>query len=759
MSKMRANLFAALPFRKKLTLLTGSSVALALLMACLGLFAFHYQTDQRFADQRHTQLASVIASNVGPAVFFNDRDVAFETLSSAKVIEDVRMVEVVSDDGQVFAQYKRALAQSGVFGGQSQNFERDIVIDGEKIGVLRMEVAQRSLLDILAETWGGIVGLLLLCLALTTMVSRLFSRLAFRPIQRLVGAMQKIARSSDFATRLPTEVDTDFAIISSSFNAMLAEIDRGNSQLQRTANELREARDEAQEANAAKSQFLANMSHELRTPLNAILGYAEVLKEELEAQGSEQSLEDVQWIHSSAQQLLGLINGILDLSKIEAGKMELDRHDFQIPALITEVGKMIEPLAAQKGNSLSVHVSPDLGKAFTDSFKLRQVLLNLGSNACKFTEQGQIMIAARASGDHVTISVSDTGIGMAADTIERLFQPFSQADTSTTRRFGGTGLGLAITRRFVDLLGGEIEVSSEAGMGSTFTFSVPLRAGEADRGLATEGGEGGVVSDRQAVAADVAGPHERDKPLALAIDDEPSSTQLMTRIAEQSGYDVLLATDGASGLDLMRKAKPDLVLLDLLMPHCDGWEVLAAAERDPVLSKIPVVVVSVSDEKRKTYDAGASDHLIKPISSQQVKEVLEQYAQRRCGKVLLVENDRATASLYARGLEQMGYEVEIAYDGASAFATLQSGDYETVVTDLEMVGASGFELIEKIRALPSESRPFVYVLTGLALEETQTEAIDRHVERIFKKNGLSPRQLAMEITARGDRQEPSTRVA
>ena len=755
MTSSPVGLISRLPFRAKLTLLTGSSVALALLLACVGLFGLQYKTDRELAKQRHTQLASVIASNAGPAVLFGDREVALETLSSAHVIEDVLLVEVVLSDGEVFSQYLRPLPDTPLQSVHKELFERDILIDGEKVGSLRMLVAHGTLFDIIAETWGAILGLFLLCLALATLVSRALNQMAFRPIEQLVAAMRSIEKTGSFAMRLPPERDRDFAVISTSFNSMLSVIERSSEALKKNANDLREARDEAEQASTAKSQFLANMSHELRTPLNAILGYAEVLREELDANGSEQSLEDVQWIHTSAQQLLELINGILDLSKIEAGKMELDCHDFKIGDLVAEVGKMLEPLAMQKGNRVTVHVAKDLGKARTDSVKLRQALLNLGSNACKFTEDGQIMIAARRAGEDVAITVSDTGIGMSEDTIARLFEPFSQADTSTTRRFGGTGLGLAITQRFAELLNGRIEVDSQEGIGSSFTLTIPLFV-EASEGRQESGAAVATPS-----STNLAGSVARDsqKPLALVIDDEPSATQLITRIAEQAGYQVITAEDGATGLSLMRQHHPSLVLLDLSMPHCDGWEVLAKVEKDAELSKIPVVVVSVSDEERRTYDAGASDHLTKPISSQQIKEVLDQYAQRRSGRVLLVENDPATAALYSRGLQQMGYDVAVVYDGAAAFGLLQGEDFEIVVTDLDMAGSSGFELIENISQIPHAKRPSVFVVTGLSLEEAQSDRLEEQVVRIFAKNGLSPRRLAMEVADRCVPAHPSQKVA
>ncbi|HXY70480.1 MAG TPA: GAF domain-containing protein [Gemmatimonadales bacterium] len=385
--------------------------------------------------------------------------------------------------------------------------------------------------------------------------------------------------------------------------------------------ELLLARREAEAANSAKSQFLASMSHELRTPLNAIIGYSEMLQEEVADLGQTALAPDLEKIHTAGRHLLALINDILDLSKIEAGKLELYLEPFDVATVIREVATTVAPLVEKNGNRLAVECPDAIGMMHSDLTRTRQVLLNLLSNACKFTREGTITLAAErerpgdASGDWLVFRVSDTGIGMTAEQLAKLFEVFTQADASTARHYGGTGLGLAITRRFCRMMGGDVNVASTAGRGSTFTVRLPASPGETRR-----------EAPAGAAAAPEAGTAEpAPSGTLLVIDDDPEARALMRRFLGKEGFRIVEAPDGASGIRLARELKPAVITLDVLMPGMDGWAVLGALKEDPELAAIPVILATIVDEEHLGFALGAAEYLTKPIDRDRLIAVLDRY--------------------------------------------------------------------------------------------------------------------------------------
>ena len=357
-------------------------------------------------------------------------------------------------------------------------------------------------------------------------------------------------------------------------------------ELRRHNLELEQARELSEVANQTKSQFLANISHELRTPLNAIIGYSEILQEDAAESSQEQLVPDLKKIEGAGRHLLGLINDILDLSKVEAGKMEIFIEEVEISSLLGEVGAIIRPLVAKNGNRLEVHVANDIGSMRTDRTKLKQCLLNVLSNGSKFTQNGKLTLAVeRADRAMIQIAISDTGIGMSEEQLGRLFQAFSQADASTTKKFGGTGLGLAITKHFCRLLGGDISVESRVGEGSTFTIVIPDRAAESERSE--------VSIDPQGATLDVIDGSESSITV-LIVDDDAASRDLLTTNLRREGYQTVQARGGDEALELALKLRPDAITLDVLMPKTDGWAVLSALKANPELRDIPVIMVTVA---------------------------------------------------------------------------------------------------------------------------------------------------------------------
>ena len=392
--------------------------------------------------------------------------------------------------------------------------------------------------------------------------------------------------------------------------------------------ELATARDAADEANRTKSSFLANMSHELRTPLNAIIGYSEILQEDAADKDDKAAIDDLQKIESAGRHLLGLINNILDLSKIEAGKMDVFIEAVDIQALVKEVLSIVKPLADKSENVIEVICPADIGSFRSDQTKVKQCLLNLMSNANKFTSKGTLTLTvAREGGSRVCFRVSDTGVGMTKEQLGRLFQAFSQADASTTKRFGGTGLGLAITKHFCTMLGGDVTVESTPGKGSTFTIWLP------DQGVAPA-----------AVESPAPAPAAADgRATVLVVDDDASVRGLLAKTLEKEGYRVIAAGNGVEALALAREHRPQAITLDVMMPQMDGWGALKELKADAELRDIPVIMVTVLNERGMAIPLGAADFVTKPVDRQRLTAILREHCANPSGaSILVVEDDLPT---------------------------------------------------------------------------------------------------------------------
>jgi signal transduction histidine kinase/DNA-binding response OmpR family regulator len=496
--------------------------------------------------------------------------------------------------------------------------------------------------------------------------------------------------------------------------------------------ELQEANRRLQEASRHKSEFLANMSHELRTPLNAIIGFTRLVMRRTREVLPEKQYENLEKILISSDHLLQLINGILDLSKIEAGRMEVRPTAVDLHQLVGSCLRTVEPLVKSDRLQLVVDLPDELPVLLTDEEKLTQILINLLSNAIKFTEAGTVTISARCRGDTISIAVSDTGIGIAQEALELIFEEFRQIDSSSTRRYGGTGLGLSITRHFARLLQGEVGVQSVVGAGSTFTVTIPIRyrvavVTHADGAPAPEG-----VFDNH--------------PVVLVIDDDPDVVYLFQENLTEAGYRVVGALSAEEGVRKARELKPFAITLDIIMPGTDGWAVLRQIKADPATRDIPVLVVSVVDHKDRGYQLGAFDYLLKPLERDAILAALARI-QRTRGLILVVDDDPTVADLVRQLLEGEPYQITAAADGVHALELIQGLQPDVVLLDLLMPAMNGFELIDRMKADPQLRQIPVLVLTAKDLTLAERSALEQDTRGVIEKLGLSREMLVGELTA------------
>lgn len=512
----------------------------------------------------------------------------------------------------------------------------------------------------------------------------------------------------------------------------------------RAEEEVAKAKETAEAANRTKSLFLANMSHELRTPLNAILGYSEMLQEEAMDQGLEGFLPDLQRIHVSGKHLLSLINDILDLSKIEAGKMDLYLETFSVPKLIEEVVQTIQPLVNTNSNTLTVICPPNLGTMHADMTKTRQSLFNLLSNAAKFTKQGAISLEASRETmedrEWIWFRVADTGIGMTPEQLVKLFQTFSQADTSTTRKFGGSGLGLALTRRFCQLMGGDVTVNSVSGASSTFTIKLPAIVQDLDHS------DPPVASSVESVSI-----HENDpQPLIgrsiLVIDDDASQRDLMRRFLMAEGFAVQTASDGEEGMRLARRLRPLAITLDVMMPGIDGWTMLSQLKADAALRGIPVIMLTMVDDKKRGYALGAANYMTKPVDRKGLSEILRKYScsSPPCS-ALVVDDDESTRKMIRAVLERAGWAVMEAENGKVALERVAEDCPALIILDLVMPEMDGIEFACELHKHKDWSSIPIVVLTSKDLTQEDLHRLNGNVHAVLDKRGRPREELMRQV--------------
>jgi signal transduction histidine kinase/DNA-binding response OmpR family regulator len=620
-----------------------------------------------------------------------------------------RVVELIHG-GQVDDAMEMQLKEARPLASRLERLTNELVNKAEADVVADIEASDEAY----RRSREFVIGFAVAACVLALILGRTISLSLIGPIREIDMRLNEIA-SGDFTQRVTVGNRDELGALAANVN--------------RTSEQLGDLYRQLELASEHKSAFLASMSHELRTPLNAIIGYSEMLHETAQDEGQDEFLPDLVKIRDAGRHLLGLINDILDLSKIEAGKMDLYLEEVDLAGLIQEVRSIVEPLAAANANRFEIALPAAVGTLYTDRTKLKQGLLNLLSNAGKFTRDGRITLEVRPAPDEISFAVSDTGIGMTVEQQGRLFQAFSQADSSTSRQYGGTGLGLAITKRFCELLGGNIAAESTPGHGSTFTITLPNRS-------------------RVAPAATTLPDGAEHAPLVMIVDDDPNARDLLGTTVRREGYRVIEATDGDTALALAREWHPDVITLDVLMPRMDGWAVLTAFKSDPELCEIPVIIVTVLADRGIAVSLGAAEFLTKPVDRTRLAVTIRQHVYGS-GVVLVVDDEAESRQIARRHLDRLGWDVAEAEDGAGALSWLsQNPRPAMILLDLLMPGMNGFAFLEEI-ARDAEWREIpIVILTAMPLGVAERELLAGRTREVIAKGADDLTQALRQVSLR-----------
>jgi signal transduction histidine kinase/DNA-binding response OmpR family regulator len=751
---------------KKLTWTNMLVSGAALLLACSAFFAYDFYTFRASMVRNLSLEAEIIGSNTVSALLFDDPQSASKTLSALAISPSVMNAAIYQPSGQLFATYARTSGEAppslrDLPTGQTAThwFENNqiilvdsIVWDGKNVGFVSIRSDLQAINTRLRSYTLITAIVLLISLVVALLISEVSQRVISKPIVQLAEIARTISHEKSYSIRAVTTANRDeVSTLIDSFNEMLNQIQQRDTALVRAQDELEKRVEERTEQLAAankelelrnrevehatqlKSKFLASMSHELRTPLNAIVGFSDLLGEQAPGQLNPKQLRFVQHIKQGSTHLLQLINDILDLSKIEAGQLEFRYEDFEIKDALPEVLSTIRPLAMAK--NITVNESSTAGLfIYADRVRFKQVLYNLLSNAVKFTPNGgRVDIKAYNQDKRVHVSVSDTGIGIRPEDHTLVFEEFRQVEGSTNAH-EGTGLGLAISKRLVEEQGGTISLESELGKGSKFTISFPM----GDQRSALE--EEGSVSPAQVNAAE-------SNPLVLIVDDEEAARELLTSYLSPA-YRMVTADSGADALEKAKQIRPHAIILDVLMAEGNGFETLVALKKAPETAGIPVIILSIVDQKKIGFALGATDYLVKPIPKHILLETLSKYvfaSSMDDSAILLVDDDPKSLELLEETLRAAGYETQSVQNGVRALEVLSSKIVDAVLLDLLMPGMDGFEVIRHVRSKPNLQDLPIFVMTSKTLTSEELNLLNSQTQAFFQKNGSWQTQLVGEI--------------
>jgi signal transduction histidine kinase/DNA-binding response OmpR family regulator len=745
----------------KLTWMNMLVSGVALLTACTAFIGYDVITFRTSVMRNLSIRAQFIGSNCASALLFNDPESAQKTLSALKADPHVLFAAIYTSAGQPFAAYSfrpanRITALPSIpadqtethwFANDEVDLAQTIVFDGKLTGVVYIRSSTEALRERLSRYVEISLFVLLASLLAAFAMSSVFQRSIAKPIVALAEAAKIVSREKRYSLRVsqlrgPGEV----GILIDSFNEMMAQIERSEAALKKAHDELElrvqirttelvvaqkkleaysesilHAKEDIERASKFKDQFLSTMSHELRTPLNAVLGFSELLADARYGPLNDRQQRYINHIHVSGQHLLRLINDILDLSKIEAGHLQLAVEDVPVHISFAEVGGALQPLLDKKSQKLVQYAAPEL-TVRADGMRFKQILMNLIGNAIKFTpEGGKIELAAHLIGDFIRIEVRDSGPGIPPEEKQRIFEAFHRMKQSD-KAVEGTGLGLAITRSLVELHGGRLDLESELGSGSCFFFTLPVASTpETKEGRKTE------LASTSSAAAKI-----------LVIEDDSTAADLLESQLASAGYEVVVCNQPQRGVEMAAELQPAVITLDIVMLPVNGWEILSNLKRDPRTAKIPVVVVTVMDQRSTGVLLGADEYIVKPVDREILLDAIKHCLDIRgridgTRPILIVEDDTGTCEFIAELLSSRGYTVKTVADGAQARAEVRASLPRLVILDLLLPEVSGFELIAEWR---SESRTAdipVFVLTSKDLTQDEKDYLHANTGALFSK--------------------------
>ena len=744
---------------RKLTWMNMLVSATALLMACAAFIGYDMVTFRQTVVRNLSTQAQIIGSNSASALLFNDPQAAETTLSALKAAPDILSAVIYMPDGQPLATYSRDRSDSipappSIAAGQIEMhlrrsneivLVRSIVFQGKPTGIVYL----RSDLEELNQRLNRYVGIAAIVLFVSLMaallVSSVFRRAIAKPIVDLARIAGVVSHDKNYSVRAtPIPGQGELTILIDAFNEMLAQIGKSERDLLKAQDGLEQrvkertaeletakkeveafsqsvvlAKEELERSSKFKDQFLSTMSHELRTPLNAVLGFSDLLGEDRYGPLNEKQRRYVNHISTGGKHLLRLINDILDLSRIEAGRLQLTLETVRVETCFSEACDTLQPLASKKGHALVKHSAPGLSVR-ADGTRLKQILMNLIGNAVKFTpDGGKIELAARRIGDLVRLEVRDSGPGIPPEEQKRIFEAFYRL-TQNSKAAEGSGLGLAITQRLVELHGGQLGLESQTGVGSCFYFTLPFVQSIEPR-------------EEQEIEHKPGGGAAR---ILVVEDDRTAATLLETQLIS-AGYQVTLCTKPERAVEMAAELQPAAVTMDIVMKPINGWQILTALKSDRRTAQIPVIVVTIVDQPSTGALLGADEYVVKPVEKLVLLSAVDRCLSRsgRTGSpsILIVEDHPPTREFIAESLMHRGFVVDIAADGGAARARVARGLPELVILDLILPDISGFELLAEWRANPSTAALPVFVLTSKDLTPAEKVFLQANSMALLQK--------------------------